>query len=79
MSDFGFRDLNGQIHHLVDLVGHGPTAFVFLSTQCPLAKRYTERLKRMHADYQARGVSVIGVYSNSDETVEGTKEFVGNR
>ncbi len=76
LPDFGFVDLSGQTHHLCELVQQGPTVFVFLSTKCPLAKRYTERLKRLHADYSSQGVTVVGVYSNSDETLEGTRDFV---
>ncbi len=70
-----FHDLSGQTIRLEKRLERGPVAFVFLSTTCPLAKRYIERLKRLHTAYAARGATLIGVFSNGDETAAGIREF----
>jgi peroxiredoxin len=75
IGDFGFRDLDGRTHHLAHMVQRGPCAVVFLSTKCPLAKRYTERIKRVQQQFASQGASLIGVYSNADETLEGVRSF----
>lgn len=65
-----FNDLEGKAYYLDDLCQKGPAVFVFLSTECPVAKRYTLRLARLHGSLAGKGVSIIGIHSNADETRE---------
>ncbi len=46
------------------------TAVCFLGTQCPMARGYVGTLNRLHADYAERGVRIIGVMSNRQDSVE---------
>ena len=63
LSGLAFKDNSGQVHR----VGAGRTTVcVFLSTSCPLAKRYTQRLNRIHTDF-AEQVSVFGIFSNVED------------
>ncbi|PHS15446.1 MAG: hypothetical protein COA78_05145, partial [Blastopirellula sp.] len=64
LSTFSFNDMNEQNYHVGE---DQKIAFVFLSTSCPLAKRYTQRLNRMHKKYAEQGVAVLGVFSNSED------------
>lgn len=61
------------------LVGPGPrrapVAVVFLSTTCPLAKRYVERLKRLDTEFSSRGVRLIAIFPNADETEAKVREY----
>ena len=41
-----FATLEGKTHNLDVLTKHGPVVFTFLATECPVAQRYTMRLKR---------------------------------
>jgi peroxiredoxin len=70
VGEFGFRDIVGRTYHVRQLTKLGPVVIVFLSTKCPLAQRYAERLKRLSAHHSTRGVTVIGVYANADETAD---------
>lgn len=71
-----FNNLDGEAVYLQDCVKQGPTLFVFMSTQCPLAKRYTARLNRLHESYAEKGVTVIAVFPNSDETDESISAYL---
>ena len=74
-----FRDLEGKAHYLDDLCEKGPAVFVFLSTECPVAKRYTLRLTRLHKSLAGKGVSIIGIHSNAEETREAITAHVAKR
>jgi hypothetical protein len=47
--------------------------FVFLSAQCPVVKAYNERINLIAADYAAKGITFIGINSNSTETLDFVK------
>lgn len=75
IEDFSFRDIAGKPYWLKGCLNQGPVVFVFMSSTCPLAKRYTLRLNRLSEKYSKRGVSVFAVFPNSDESGEGIREF----
>lgn len=66
LPPLGVRDATGRVLRIAELTRKGPVALVFLSTTCPLAKRYVERLKLLDETYAAKGVSLIGVFPNAD-------------
>jgi peroxiredoxin/mono/diheme cytochrome c family protein len=70
-----FRTLDGQALYVADLCRQGPVAFVFTSTTCPLAKRYIERLKRIDNEFGPRGATLIGVFSNAEDTRESVRKY----
>ena len=76
VPSLAFHDVEGTTVRLEEDLKNGPVAFVFLSTTCPLAKRYVERLKRLHQNYKPRGVTLVAVFPNADETLEGVRKFV---
>ena len=59
-----YRDVDGQSYRIDST---SATAFVFLSKSCPLAKRYTQRLNRIQAEFAKHGISVVAVFSNSED------------
>lgn len=67
IADFKLPDINGAEQTLAALKGKNGTVIVFLSTRCPFVKAYDERIEKLAQDYQARGISVIGINSNSTE------------
>ncbi len=71
-----FRTLDGESVYLSDTLEDGPALFVFVSTTCPLAKRYTGRLNRLHDEYAERGLRMFAVFPNADETREGITAFL---
>lgn len=44
------------------------TAILFISVKCPCSNAYNDRLRTVAAKYLAKGIRVVGVYSNRDET-----------
>ena len=54
ISRLTFTTLRGDTHNLDTLTAQGPVVFAFLATECPVAQRYTMRLKRLHAEFAAQ-------------------------
>ena len=76
LGRLAFNTVAGKSVYLEDALGQGPVVFVFLSTQCPLAKRYTTRLNRLHETYTKQGVRLFAIFPNSEETDSGIKEYL---
>lgn len=76
LGKLAFQTVAGKTVHLEDAVQKGPSVFVFLSTVCPLAKRYTGRLNRLHEAYADRGVRMFAVFPNADETDESIRAYL---
>ncbi len=71
-----FTSLEDKTFHLNTLIKQGSVVFVFLSAECPVAQRYAMRLKRMDAEFSARHVTFIGVYSNENDSVDDVKAYI---
>ncbi len=70
LENFKLADTTGAEKSLGDLKGKNGTILVFLSIQCPVVKGYNERIVKLAADYQAKGINLIGINSNSTEMPE---------
>ncbi|HVG33070.1 MAG TPA: redoxin domain-containing protein [Pyrinomonadaceae bacterium] len=73
IADFKSTDLSGKDQTLNALRGKNATALIFISAQCPVVKDYMERISKLAADYRARGVTVVGIYSNATESKDDIK------
>ena len=73
---FRLPGVNGGVARLA----HEPTAALtvvcFLGTECPLAKLYGPRLEKLSKQYASRSVQFIGVYSNSQDSLEDVERYV---
>ena len=76
INSIDFTALNGTTYRLDNLLKQGPVVFIFLSAECPVAQRYAMRLKRMHAKYKEHGATIIGVYSNENDSVEDVNSYL---
>jgi peroxiredoxin len=76
IADFKLADTSGKEQKLSSLKGTNGTVLIFISTQCPVVRDYIERIEKLAVDYRGRGVNVIGINSNSTETVEDMKAHV---
>src|SRR5262245_9507356 len=76
IADFRLPDSTGQEHALADFADHDLTVVAFLGTECPLAKLYAARLQTIADDYSARGVAVVAVMSNSQDSLAKIAAFV---
>jgi peroxiredoxin len=68
VDDFRLPDASGREHTLASLRGKAGTVLIFVSTQCPVSNMYNERMQKLVEDYKAKGVSVVGINSNKEET-----------
>ena len=73
MENFKLADTDGATKSFDDLKGKNGAILVFLSIQCPVVKGYNERISKLAADYQAKGINVIGINSNSSESADKVK------
>ena len=69
-----FTTLNGKTYNLDILTKQGPVVITFLATECPVAQRYTIRLKRLHAEFPTH--TFIAVYPNENDSVDEVKAHV---
>lgn len=67
MDDFSLPGTDGKTHSLNSLKGKNGAVVMFLSAQCPVVKAYIERINAVAADYKAKGITFIGINSNSTE------------
>ena len=73
IENFTLPDTAGKMQSFNDLKGKNGTVLVFLSAQCPVVKAYNERINQIAADYQAKGITFIGINSNHTESLEWVK------
>lgn len=73
---FSLLDLGGVSHHLDQNDGERVRAFVFLSTECPIANGYTQTLNELHAKFSGQDVELFGIVADSFVTrTQATKHF----
>ncbi len=73
LENFSLPDTAGKTHSFNDLKGKNGAVIVFLSAQCPVVKAYNERVSQIAADYAAKGITFIGINSNSTESLDWVK------
>lgn len=73
LENFSLPDTNGKTQSFNELKGKNGAVLVFLSAQCPVVKAYNERINQLAADYQAKGINVIGINSNATESMDWVK------
>ena len=73
LDNFTLPDLDGKARTLNELKGKNGAVVIFLSAQCPVVRGYAERINQLAADYQAKGISFIGINSNSTESLDWVK------
>lgn len=69
-------DLAGKTVPLVENERRAGTAFVFISTECPIARQYIPELNRIAASPAAEKVPLLGVLSDRSLSRADAKKFV---
>jgi peroxiredoxin len=62
--DFSLPDTNGKIVSLSDFKGKPALLVIFMCNHCPFVKHVQKVLTKLAAEYQAKGVAVVGISSN---------------
>ena len=79
VEDFTLPDTDGKNHSLSSLKGKHGAVVIFISVQCPISNAYNERMAKLAEDYAARGISVIGVNSNKNESADAVKAHAAEK
>ena len=62
--DFVLPGIDGKMHKLSDYAQAKVLVIVFTCDHCPTAQLYETRIKKLAADYQDRGVTLIAIQPN---------------
>jgi peroxiredoxin len=62
--DFCLPGVDDKTHCLKDYASSKILVIVFTCNHCPTAQLYEERIKRLAADYQGRGVAIVAIEPN---------------
>ena len=76
ITDFRLPDHLGKDHALADFADRDLVVVAFLGTECPLAKLYAGRLQTIADEYADRGVAVVAVMSNAQDSLSEIAAFV---
>ena len=70
LENFTLPDLSGAERSLEKLEGENGAVLVWVSAQCPVVKSYNERINQVADELNAKGISLIGINSNSTESLD---------
>lgn len=70
LENFTLPDLTGTQQSLDKLEGTNGVVLVFVSAQCPVVKSYNERINQVADELKAKGINLIGINSNSSESLD---------
>src|SRR6478735_3861241 len=76
IADFRLPDHTGKEHSFAEFADRDLVVVAFLGTECPLAKLYASRLQTIASDYAGRGVAVVAIMSNAQDSLEKIDAFV---
>lgn len=79
VENFTLADTEGKQRSFNDLKGKNGALIVFMSAQCPVVKAYADRINALAKDYQAKGITVIGMNSNATESLDYVKTNMTDR
>ena len=68
-DDFSLHDFYGKPHALSDYAEKKIVVLAFLGTECPLAKLYAPRLAELQREFADRGVQILGIDSNRQDSI----------
>ena len=68
LTEVPLLDPAGKTHTLAEFKGRKALALVFLGTECPIANSYAPELAALAKEYGPRGVQVLGINANPDES-----------
>lgn len=75
IESFSSPDVHGQMLSLADFSDQKLIVVAFLGNECPVVKLYAPRLQQLADQFADQGVAVVGVNSNSQDTITETVQF----
>lgn len=74
LDGFSMADPAGNQMSYEELKGENGTLVIFLSAQCPVVGMYNDRINEIAEMYRAKGINMVGIYSNHTESLEWVTE-----
>jgi peroxiredoxin len=69
LTEIPLQDPSGKTRSLAEFKGRKALALIFLGTECPIANSYAPELSALAREYEPKGVQVLGINANPDETL----------
>ena len=69
VADFSLKDSRGKSYSLSDFQSNQLVVLAVLGTECPLAKQYAVKLQKLADQYADRGVIVLSVDANRQDSL----------
>jgi thiol-disulfide isomerase/thioredoxin len=69
LPDFKLKGVDDKMYTPADFASAKLLVIVFTCNHCPTAMAYEERIKKIQADYKAKGVAVVAINPNSAAAV----------
>src|SRR5262245_4219469 len=69
VENFSLKDYRGQAFSLTDLKDRNLVVLAFVGVECPLAKLYAPRLKKLAEEFDAKGVGFVGIDANCQDSM----------
>jgi len=79
IEDFSLPDTDGKSHTLSSLKGKNGAVVIFISVNCPISNGYNERMQKLAEDYAARGINIIGINANNNESADAVKAHAAEK
>src|SRR5262249_11051608 len=70
VAGFELRAVGGKTVSLAEFKDRKAIVGVFVGTQCPINNAFMPRLAELHQEYAARGVQVLAINSNRQDTLD---------
>jgi thiol-disulfide isomerase/thioredoxin len=74
--DFSLPGIDGKTHKLSDYSASPVLAIIFTCNHCPVAQLYEERIKKLAADYQGKGVALVAIQPNDPNAIRLSDELL---
>jgi peroxiredoxin len=78
VPEFSLPDWHGNARSLSEFRDSKLVVLAFLGTECPLAKIYAPRLEALAKEYASKGVAVVGIDSNLQDSITEIGAFARN-
>lgn len=75
VQPFALPDAGGQSRAWAEFASGQAVVVAFLGVECPLARFYARRLEQIAGEYAARGVTVLGIDSNQQDSAADLAQF----
>jgi peroxiredoxin len=74
LDAFTLKDASGKDVNLANYKDKKALVLIFMATRCPVSNAYNSRMAALAQTYAAKGVAVVGVNANREETPEEISE-----